>query len=297
MKNILVTGGSGLVGSNFITQLSTNKDYNLISLYNDHPTDFKFCKNIKVDITNRTKVLNLRKLEPDIIIHCAAITNFAFCELYTELARNVNVTGSRNIALLAKDSSSKLVYLSTDAVFSGNKGNYNENDKPTPATVYGETKLLGEKVCFDSYDNTIVVRTNMFGKNIIIKKLSFIENILHNLKNENIYLGFIDSKKTPIFVVNLLDIIMRLVKKDTDGIYQVGGNDPISNYDFARLVAKTFDYDVNLIKKASIEIISKDIRYPKNVTLDNSKLLNFLNYDMPKIKQMLQVFKEDLGKT
>ncbi len=297
VKKIIITGGSGLVGSNFVKGLSNKKKYNecrLFSLYNFHPTNFKSCENIKVDITNRDEVISLLKIKPDLIIHCAAVTGISFCEKNRELANKINISATKNIVELAKKTNAKLIYLSTDAVFDGLKGNYSETDEPSPVNVYGKTKLDGEKVCINSYENTVIARISFFGKNLVNKKSSFVGNIINNLKKGKIYYGFYDAKTSLIYIKNLLDLIIKIYEEDAKGIYHIGGLESPSKYEFAKLVSEVFGFEINLVKKASIEsLYAKDhIKRSKDCSFNISKILNLLNIkSILTLKEMVIDFK------
>lgn len=140
-EKLLVTGASGLLGSKVIEL--AQRDYEVIPLHNTKPLH---PHSLKLDITNQSQVLNLlNRLKPNVIIHTASETNVDRCETQKEQAWKTNVQGTRNIALACSKIGAKLVYISTDYVFDGEKGNYTEHDKPNPINYYGVTKLEGEK--------------------------------------------------------------------------------------------------------------------------------------------------------
>ena len=292
--NIIVTGGSGMVGSSFLMYLSNNKKYDLVNIYNLNKINFDFSSNVKVDITNRKEVLFLKKLHPEIIIHCAALTKISLCETHRKLAHKVNVIGTKNIVELSKITNAKLIYLSTDAVFDGKKGNYMEQEKPNPLTIYGKTKFEGENICLDELADAIVIRTNIFGINNIEREPNFTESILCHLKNNLNYNAFIDARFSPIYVYKLIKIIEDLEKSNADGIYHVSSNDFLTKYEFAKILAEIFNYDGNLIQPISVKSISKNIKYPKDLTLNNDKVSRFLKIKIPSVKEMMIEFKNDI---
>lgn len=291
MLKILITGGSGMVGSNFIKYFSIKKKYNLFCLYHSNPTNFDFCENIQIDITNKEDVLNLSKLNPDIIIHCAALTDTTTCESNPKLAYKVNVQGTSNVVELAKTTKAKLIYISTDAVFDGEKGNYCEEDKPNPLNVYGKTKLEGEKECLNKHNNSLVIRTYVFGKNNYIKKKVFVDSVIFNLKNNLKYKAFNDVINTPIHVYQLFLLIEELIHQNYTGIFHLVGNENISRYEFAKIIARVFKYEENLIIKTSIKNNLKKVKYPKNLTLNNSKQIKSLTIKIPDLINMIEYFK------
>src|SRR3989344_2362366 len=150
MPKILITGGSGKLGSE------------LKKIYSDilTPTRNEF------DITKKDQVFDyIKNNKFDVIIHTAALTNVRLCEENKELAWLTNVDGTKNIvdALVKNGSIAKLVYVSTACVFSGDKGNYNENDIPHPKNFYGITKLVAESIA-RQYGPNLIVRTNFVAR-------------------------------------------------------------------------------------------------------------------------------------
>lgn len=125
---LLITGGTGLLG----TELQRHRDYHA-----PHHTD--------LDVTDAARVMRyIVDLEPELIVHCAGYTNVANAETEIEQCYRANVLGTRNVVAAAVAVGAKLVYLSTDYVFDGERGGYTPDDTPHPTGWYAKTKLLGE---------------------------------------------------------------------------------------------------------------------------------------------------------
>lgn len=303
MTRIIITGGSGFVGSNMVNILKKNSSYKILSVGKTPSVDGLIHSDyICADICDEKGIMALSEFKPDLIIHCAALANISFCEQSPQLARNVNVNGAANIAKLAGMAGAKLVYLSTDAVFDGKRGNYTEEDKPSPVNVYGRTKLDGEREALRINPNTIIARTNLFGKRSsrsgeIIKnraasqlKHTFFEDIIIQLSDSKPYPAFYDVKFCPLSIPLLVEYLMGLYEKDASGLFHVASSKSMSKYDFALLVAETFGYDKELVKKETIDSLYPvdNIRRNKDCSLNNSKMLEVLGIKAtPTIKQML----------
>ena len=149
-KKILVIGGSSLLGYKI---LANRNNFEIYASYNKNPINIEQLETIEIDITNKTNCKKILELKPDVIINTAAITNVDYCEKFEKNAFNVNVTGTKNISEIAEKLGSKLIHISTDAVFSGNKKFYTEEDKPNPVNIYGKTKLESEKIVSKIEDN------------------------------------------------------------------------------------------------------------------------------------------------
>ena len=159
-KKILVIGGSSLLGYKILT--NTN-NFELFGSYNKNSINFKNIETIKIDVTNENNCEDILRLKPDIIINTAAITNVDYCERFEKNAFDVNVTGTKNIANIAKKLRSKLIHISTDAVFSGDKKFYIEKDEPNPINIYGKTKLESEKIVSKVKGSIILRPSVIFG--------------------------------------------------------------------------------------------------------------------------------------
>ena len=139
LSPILLTGGTGLFGRTFLDINSRNKE-NILA-----PTK------LKLDVTDRTQTIGyLTKFRPQLIIHAAALVGIRECEKDYKLCKKINITGTKNIALYAKNFGVRFIYISTDYVFDGNKGNYSEKDIPNPVSCYGKTKY-GPSICYRSW--------------------------------------------------------------------------------------------------------------------------------------------------
>ncbi|MBD9099042.1 NAD(P)-dependent oxidoreductase [bacterium] len=133
----LVTGVTGQLGFDVVRILKENGITNIYA-----PTSSEF------DITNKEIVVSKTKeFNPDVIIHCAAYTKVDQAEIDTDTCYKVNVDGTKNMTEAAKEVDAKIIYISTDYVFDGEKkGAYLVNDKTNPKSIYGKTKLEGEKI-------------------------------------------------------------------------------------------------------------------------------------------------------
>jgi dTDP-4-dehydrorhamnose reductase len=256
-KKILVIGGSGLLGYKI---LSNARNYELVGSYNKNSINFENIETVKMDITNEKNCENIIKLKPDIIINTAAVTNMDYCERFKKNAFDVNVTGTKNIANIAKKIGSKLIHISTDAVFSGNKKFYVEEDEPNPINIYGKTKLESEKIV-SKVEGSIILRPSViFGwipsehiktSDESRKTMNFGLWVLDQLNKNNKISIVNDQFNTPTLADNLAENILKIIKKDITGIFHLSGLSCISRLDFSKKIAKSFGYPENLITSVS----------------------------------------------
>ncbi|MFC1768259.1 SDR family oxidoreductase [Nanoarchaeota archaeon] len=295
-SKIIITGASGLLGSTLVDYLRRERpDYELFCLYNTHKIDFNGVKNLKIDLKDSTRVSSLEEINPDLIVHCGALTNISYCEAHQSESFETNVIGTRNIARLSKKANCKLIYISTDSIFDGEKGDYSESDVPNPLHVYGETKVKGEEECLKANEDSLLLRTNMFGRNFVSNKLSFVDNVIKTLSEGKEFNGFVDAKFCPLFVGTLSKYIIDLYERDQRGIMNCASSEKLAKFDFVKLVAKEFGFDENLVKQSSITSVCGDVKRPKDTSLNNSKMLKVLGIkSTPTMLDMLQSFKKSI---
>ncbi len=234
MKKILLTGGSGLLGDE------------LLNIYSDliAPNHREF------DITNYSQMCEyINSLNIDIIIHAAAFTSPPLIDIDPMKAVNANIIGTSNIVLISSFFKIRLIYISTDYVFKGNKGNYEENDELFPQNLYAWSKLGGE-CAVRMYSNSLIIRT------------SFCESIFPYDK------AFVDQYTSRDSVDVIAPIILKLSKmKDIRGIVHIG-TERKSVKELAIKLGKTDVGDL-LIKDVSFHV-------PKDTSLNTRKLNSIL---------------------
>jgi dTDP-4-dehydrorhamnose reductase len=288
-KKLLVTGASGLLGSKIVK--ITRENYKVIPLYSSKPLN---SNSLKLDITEREQVFSLfKKVKPDIVVHAASETNVDKCETEKEHAWKVNVDGTRNIAHACNKAEAKLIYISTDYVFDGEKGNYQEHDKPNPINYYGFTKLEGEKQVINTCKNYVILRTSvLYGWHPW--KQNFATWIINQLKQNKEITVVEDHYNTPTLAENLAEITIEALQKDLQGLYHASGSQRISRYEFARQIAKTFHLNQNLIKPIKMGQLTAWIaKRPKDSSLNTDKIQKQLKTKPLNITQGLKIMKKE----
>ena len=233
------------------------------------------------------------------IINCAAYTDVDEAEENKELCHEINVTGSENIAKIAKKLNAKLIYISTDYVFDGMKSStYNEQDETNPLSVYGKTKLEGEIKILRNNENSIVLRTawlyGQHGKNFVLTML----NILKTKKE----IGVVsDQWGAPTWTKDLAEVIFRIIKDNVSayGIFNASGEGKTNWFEFAKEIQKIAYQKQILNDRIKInplkteEYPTKALR-PRNGILDKSDLKNRVGFVFPDWKESLNNFFNDL---
>lgn len=290
-KRVLITGISGLLGNNLA--LSLRERYELMGLYHSHPVMIDGIQTRFSDLLSEDSLRAcVNDFEPDVVIHCASVTNVDFCETNRDLARRVCVSGTRSLAT-SLEPRAKLVYISTDLVYDGKKGNFSESDPVNPLNHYGKCKHEGELESLRHAD-ALVLRTNIFGWNIQ-DKLSLAEWILNELTNKRPIRGFTDATFSSIYTMELARLLDQSLQKDLRGVYNCGSSTSLSKYEFAVLLAKRFGLDASLIRPISIDDFHLMAKRGKNLSLDIGKLAGALDSLPPGLADSIESFHRDFA--
>jgi dTDP-4-dehydrorhamnose reductase len=231
-----------------------------------------------------TSIYKVERINPDIIVHCAALTDVDYCQDHPREAYDNNVTASVNIAEAAKNINSHLIFISTESVFDGNKGNYAEEDRPNPVHIYGKSKLEAERRVFAIVPDACVMRTTFYGWNKL-KKLSLAEWVIKKASDGEEVGGFKDIYFSPILVNTLARFIFRIDEMRYAGTIHVAGGDSCSKFDFASMMADIFGLNKNLIKPISCEEMGLKAPRAKKSTLNVLKAVKLFGETMPGIKE------------
>tara|TARA_A100001015_G_C14770421_1_gene625027 strand:+ start:56 stop:793 length:738 start_codon:yes stop_codon:yes gene_type:complete len=230
---ILLTGAFGQLGHALQSILSKSSNYHLICTgSNIHEGQ----KGISLDIRNQVNLKEVvNSTSPDVIVNLAAMTNVDACEKYPKLAGEINVAGLKHIC----DSfSGKVVQLSTDYVFDGKSGPYNEKDQVCPISIYGKTKLAAERILLDSNANNLVVRGNVLYDYSSHTRASFLNWVVSSLEQKKEIKVVEDQYNNPTWTQSMADIIHLCISNDLNGLVHWGDADYLSRYDFSKMQQK-----------------------------------------------------------
>ncbi len=248
MERVLVTGASGLLGSRLVKAFSGG--YEVIPTHNTHPIH---PGSVRMDIVDGDEVLKvLEGARPEWVVHSAAETNVDKCETSKGLAWSVNAEGTRNIASACGKIGAKLVYVSTDYVFDGEKGHYGEEDEANPVNYYGITKLEGERFVRELCEGFVIARTSvLYGWHP--NKLNFATWVIDSLKSGKRISVVEDHYNSPTLADNLAETILEIVRAHATGMYHTAGSERMSRYDFAMKTAEVFGLDGSLVTPVKME--------------------------------------------
>lgn len=272
---ILITGADGQLG------------YHLKQVFADHELFLGDVANF--DITNRDVVMReTTAFQPEVIIHAAAYTNVDKAEVDQELCRRINIDGTRNVAEAAKAVDAKLVAISTDYVFAGNKGEpYLESDPPAPLSFYGHTKYEAEKAVAMTAPKHFICRTSwLYGGPKPTKDMDFTQpGLPKNFVLTMLRVGrtqptvevVSDQVGGPTYAQDLAEYLKRLIESEEYGVYHLT-NAGVTNWAaFAQEIFATAQYPTSVTpisSEAWSEKYPQSTDRPKYSVLGHQRLLD-----------------------
>jgi len=273
MKKVLITGGSGLLGQ--YLNLAVSKKFNIFTTYRNNPGNCKEFPCSRIDILNENELqIIFQKVKPDVVIHTAAITNPVPKENQTVKEYfETNVTATKNTALLCENFKAKLIYISTDLVYAGYRGSFlKEDSKLIPASLYAETKLVGEVKVKESTENYLILRTALlYGLGLNHSRCHF-HFMYDELKNKKPVKLLTDQFRTPISLKDVSRIISALAEMDIKGeTINLGGLEKASRCELGEILCSIAGFDKNLIQKITMEEIP-NFPMVEDVSLNIDKL-------------------------
>lgn len=255
---VLVTGVKGQLGFDVINELE-KRGIEAVGV------DIQ-----EMDITDRTSVEQvIRQEKPDAVIHCAAYTAVDAAEENEALCRRVNADGTRNIAEVCKALDSKMIYISTDYVFSGEgEKPWEPEDERGPKSVYGQTKYEGELAVQELLDKYFIVRIAwVFGVN----GKNFVRTMLKLAENHDTVSVVNDQFGSPTYTYDLARLLVDMVQTEKYGVYHATNEGICSWYDFACAIFEEAGIPMN-VKPVSTEEYGARASRPANSRMSKEKL-------------------------
>ena len=290
---LLITGASGLYGSK-LAKLAVTRNFEVYSGYNQ---DLPLYGNLeKFDISNKELVNEaFKRIKPDVVVHAATLTDVDKCELNKELAWKINVEATKNIAEAAKTTGSFLIYISTDYVFNGEKGNYTESDIPDPINYYGLTKLKAEELVKAQGEFCIARPSVIYGATPAAGKVNFALWIIDALSKGQRIKIVTDQWNTPTLNTSLADMTVEVLERRLTGIFHLCGATRISRFEFAQLIAEIFELDKSLIDPVKSAQFKWPAKRPMDSSLDTSKAQKILHNKPVEISEALKKLKSEFS--
>jgi len=299
----LVIGGGGQLGSKIIEKAKDHFDVYATYMTREVPLDPS--RIYRVDKTDREGVATLfQGLKPKVVIDTAALHNVDYCETHKDEAWAVNADGTRNVAEACKKHDAKMVFVSTDYVFDGAKGNYGEGDPTNPVNYYGLSKLEAEKAVAQTCENHVIARPSVIYswvppaqrqlQSSSGKPLNFAMWLIQKLSNKEPVRIVTDQYGSPTLADSLAETLIRLSESDHTGTYHITGKTRLSRYDFAVKIARRLGLDESFVSSITTDQLKQVAKRPMDSSLNVEKVEKHLNIKMLTIDEALNIISKQM---
>ena len=294
IMRFLVTGASGNLGSYILRELRRS-DLDVVAWSGSRTGKLFNPRLWPVNLANRDAVVDaFRKSRPAIVLHAAALSTVAACYGDPKSAKLINVDATKLLTELAAEANVRLLYVSTDLAFDGERGCYGEKDEPSPTSIYGQTKVRAERTVIQHAGHAIVRISLLFGPTLIGQP-SFFDKQLDALRGHGMVNLFSDEWRTPLSLLTVARGLVQIAQSDYCGLLHMGGPERMSRWEAGQRLAGALDLDgKSLVPTQRSSTPSMEPR-PRDVSLNSSRWRKYFpDSDWPTFEDALRQLKNDL---
>jgi len=294
-KRILVVGANGMLGQRVINFYSKKENIELLGCSIEPKSVYNDAEYICCDLTKRESIKKVVfDFYPDFIVNTAAYTNVDKSETEREQAWKLNVKGVEYLAETCRVLDAHLVHISSDYIFDGKNGPYNEKAIPNPLGYYGRTKLASENALKISGSMNSIIRTNvLYG--IADSRPDFVRWVINSVRAEQKIRIVTDQFNNPTFLDDLVTAINKIIEFKKQGIYNIGGKEFLSRYEFTLLIADFFKLNKDLITPIKTIELNQPAPRPLKSGLITLKAQTELGYQPHTILESLAIMKKEFS--
>lgn len=298
-KTILITGSNGLLGQKLVGRLAGRDMVHVVATSrgaNRNPEQEGYVYE-SMDVLDLDSIRSaFQQYQPTECIHTAAMTHVDKCEKEPEMCRKLNVDSVKNLLIACREFGCRMIHVSTDFVFDGTAGPYQEKDVPNPLSLYGATKLEGERLVIESGLPFAIARTmlvygvvaDMSRSNIVLWARKALEN------GETI--NVVDDQfRSPTLAEDLADGIILIAMKEKTGIYHISGPETMSILDMAKEVADFWGYPPQNINAIDTATLNQTARRPPKTGFIILKAQTELGYRPHSFREGLAILEKQLA--
>jgi len=299
-KRVLVIGSNGLLGQKVSELLVRGSAYEIVlaSIEKKPVRQLLSSEYIQLDITSKKEVKRVvAEYRPDVLINCAAMTNVDECEKERELAWKINVEGVEHIVEASRTTEAKVIHVSSDYIFDGKAGPYDEESRPNPVNYYGKSKLASENVLRTSGIPYVIARSMVLYGYAPGVRPNFALWLIQSLEKNTAVRIVDDQLGNPTLVDDLAHGIASALELNRSGIYNLAGRDIVSRYDFAVQLAGVFGFDASLISPAKTSQLRQPAARPLKSGLITLKAEVELGFRPSSVEEGLMVLRKQLSRT
>ena len=294
---ILITGANGLLGQKLVEHYETDPTVEVVSTglgrNRNRPGRYTY---VSMDVSSESEAQSIIGMAmPDVVINTAAMTNVDKCELDREGCWKLNVSAVHNIIKACEANGSFLIHLSTDFIFDGENGPYEEDNAPNPQSYYAESKLAAEALLEKSTILWAIARTmlvygvvqDMSRSNIIL----WVKKSLEEGKQINVVN---DQWRTPTLAEDLAKGCALIAKKKAQGIFHISGKNLLTPYEMAMATARFFNLNAALIEEVDGSVFKQTAKRPIRTGFILNKAREVLGYEPVSFTEGLSILKSQI---
>ncbi len=287
---ILVTGAAGQIGHRVARHLAVR--HHVVAAVRTGGISGIEC--VTMDIAEPLSVrIAVDHVMPNAVVHCAAMTNADECETGRDLCRRVNVDGTRALAEESARSGARMIYLSSDLVFDGKKGDYTEDDKPNPLSWYAETKLEGERITAATMADYAIARTAIVVGKGGIPPRGFACWLVETLRAGKKARLYADQFRSHFYLGDCAAAIGLMLERNLTGLYHLSPGRKESRHAFGMVLAEKLGLDRSLIEAIGMDDAAMDAKRPKDCSLSNAKLVAATGFEPSALDKTIECIKSE----
>jgi len=281
---VLITGASGLTGKYLMR--CAPEQYNVCGTWFSHAQSFGY----KMDLSKQSSIDEVfKKFQPQIVIHCAAIGSVDYCETHFDEAIDINARGTRRVLQASERYDAKVIFLSSNTVFSGTRPPYREDDVRLPVNVFGRLASYAEDFVSIYSKKWLIVRPILlYGLPRLGGRGNWATRVMDALSNGHMLHIVDDTVTQPTYAEDLARIIWALIPRD-EGVYHVAAEGRMSLYDFAMAIAD--EYTTTTVNVTNRLKASKS---GANRFRDLAARPQDTSYDLVKLKKVMERVKQPM---
>jgi len=287
---VLITGAAGQIGWR-LAHFLREKHHVVATLRSGHIGGLE---TVEMDVTEPLSIrLAVDRTEPDMVVHCAAMTDADECEREKKACWHINVEGTRALAEECANTGTRMIYVSTDLIFDGEKGNYTEADVPNPLSYYALSKLEGEKAVASILPSATIARIAIVYGLGGMPARGFALWVLESLRQGKKIQLLTDQIRSHFYLGDCVRALGGILEGAHTGIFHLSPGRKESRYDFGVAVATALGLDTGLIEPVTLNDLPSDARRPKDVSLSNVKLARETGFVPTPFGETLEMLKKE----
>jgi dTDP-4-dehydrorhamnose reductase len=297
---ILITGANGLLGQKLVERLVERGSFDILATGRGRcrlPREWRGYTYTQMDITDQDQINEVfAQHHPAIAIHCASMTHVDQCETDREACFSQNVEAVDFMVKACELYDTHFIHLSTDFIFDGKNGPYDELDAPNPINFYGLTKLEAENIVRASSGDWAIVRTGLvYGISYDMSRSNIVLWVKNALESGKELTLVTDQYRTPTLAEDLAEGCILIAEQRATGVYNISGNDYLTPYDMAKETASFFKLDASKIKKADSNQFSQVAKRPLRTGFIIDKAIEDLGYSPHSYKEGIEILAKQIN--